>query len=144
VVSTAAWLSGARTDGEVFLGFVTCSGLLRSVEDYAAHYVSVLAAADTGSDVADAATRTGMSFSAGTKLLLASGAAIPISQLSPGDKVLAMATNVKTSRTRAETVKTVVRERDTDLIRADTAGWTWDLTVTSDHDYYPTSAVIAI
>jgi 3-dehydroquinate synthase class II len=43
-------------------------------------------------------------------LLLASGAAFPISQLKPGDKVLA--TNVKTGKTYAETVKVVILEHD--------------------------------
>ena len=46
-------------------------------------------------------------------MLLASGAAIPINQLKAGDKVLA--TNVKTGKTRAETVKAVIVEHDTDL-----------------------------
>jgi Pretoxin HINT domain len=46
-------------------------------------------------------------------VLLASGAAIPISQLKPGDKVLA--TNTKTGRTQAETVKAVIVEHDIDL-----------------------------
>ena len=46
-------------------------------------------------------------------MLLASGVAIPISQLKPGDKV--EATNVKTGRTRAETVTAVLVHHDTDL-----------------------------
>jgi Novel toxin 21/Pretoxin HINT domain len=45
-------------------------------------------------------------------VLLASGAAIPISQLKPGDKVLA--TNTKTGRTRAEPVTAVLLHHDTD------------------------------
>jgi Pretoxin HINT domain len=63
-----------------------------------------------------------MSFSAGTRVLLASGAAIPISQLKPGDKVLA--TNVRTGKTQAEPVASVLVQHDTDR---------YDLTVkTSD------------
>ena len=123
-------------------------------------------------------------------MLLASGAAIPISQLKPGDKVLA--TNVKTGRTQAEPVTAVLLHHDTDrydltvktsggnaIIEttrshlffdqttgrwtkaaalkygdhlrtsnggfasvigdkdpANAAGWMWDLTVASDHDFY--------
>jgi len=53
-----------------------------------------------------------MSFTASTKVLLASGAAIPISQLKAGDKVLA--TNVKTGKTSAEPVAAVLVHHDTD------------------------------
>jgi hypothetical protein len=55
----------------------------------------------------------GQSFTAGTKVLLASGATIPIADLKPGDKVLA--TNVKTGKTQAETVGAVLVHHDTDL-----------------------------
>ena len=78
------------------------------------------AAEDAGTDLADAGADgddidpgCDDSFSPGTKVLLASGAAIPINQLKAGDKVLA--TNVKTGKTRAETVKAVIVEHDTDL-----------------------------
>jgi hypothetical protein len=54
-----------------------------------------------------------MSFSAGTKVLLASGVAVPIASLKPGDKVLA--TNVKTGKTQAEPVTAVLLHHDTDL-----------------------------
>ena len=69
---------------------------------------------DLGStaDDADAAACGGESFTAGTKVLLASGVAIPISQINVGDKVLA--TNVKTGRTSAETVTAVMVRRDVD------------------------------
>jgi hypothetical protein len=131
-----------------------------------------------------------MSFTAGTRVLLASGATIAISQLKPGEKLLA--TNVKTGKTSAETVTAVLVHHDTDrydlriltahgtaviqttsshlfwdpashrwikaaalhygsnlsttgsarvtLLDAytpsSTSGWMWDLTVTSDHDFY--------
>jgi RHS repeat-associated protein len=75
--------------------------------------VAESAAEDASTDVdADAATCGGMSFSAGTKVLLASGAAIPISQLKPGDKVLS--TNVRTGKTSAEPVSAVLVHYDTD------------------------------
>ena len=150
-------------------------------------------AAEDASDAADeepAACPGGQSFTAGTKVLLASGAAIPISQLKPGQKVLA--TNAKTGKTQAEPVTAVLLRHDTDLydltvktahgsavihttsshlfwapttgrwIKAaalkhgthlrtpgtgsvtvlggsaprQAAGWMWDLTVASDHDFY--------
>jgi len=64
----------------------------------------------------------GESFTAETKVLLASGAAIPISALSPGDKVLA--TNTKTGKTSPEAVTAVMVKRDTDK---------YDLTIRSGH-----------
>jgi hypothetical protein len=54
-----------------------------------------------------------MSFTAATRVLLASGAAVPISQLKPGDKVLA--TNTKTGKTQPEAVTAVLVHHDTDL-----------------------------
>jgi hypothetical protein len=55
----------------------------------------------------------GESFAADTLVLLASGSAIPIARLKPGDKVLA--TNVKTGKTQAGTVSAVLVHRDYDL-----------------------------
>jgi RHS repeat-associated protein len=55
----------------------------------------------------------GQSFTGGTKVLLANGTTIRISKLKPGDKVLA--TNVKTGKTRAETVTAVLIHHDTNL-----------------------------
>jgi hypothetical protein len=63
-----------------------------------------------------------MSFSAATKVLLASGAAIPISKLTPGDEVLA--TNVRTGKTSPEPVTAVLLHHDTDR---------YDLTVKTAH-----------
>jgi hypothetical protein len=68
------------------------------------------------------AVACGESFTASTGVLLASGAAIPISALKPGDKVLA--TNVKTGKTQPETVAAVLVHHDTDL---------YNLTVKSGH-----------
>ena len=70
-------------------------------------------AAEDSSALDDAAaTCGGESFTAGTRVLLATGAAIPISQLKPGDKVLA--TNTKTGKTQAEPVTAVLVHHDTD------------------------------
>jgi hypothetical protein len=54
-----------------------------------------------------------MSFSAGTKVLLANGATVPIASLKPGDKVLA--TNTKTGKTKIETITAVMVHHDTNL-----------------------------
>jgi len=63
----------------------------------------------------------GASFTASTRVLLASGKTMPISQLKPGDIVLA--TSTKTGNTQAETITAVLVHRDSDLldlkIRAD-------------------------
>jgi RHS repeat-associated protein len=64
----------------------------------------------------------GSSFAAGTGVLLASGKAVPISSLKPGDKVLA--TNTKTGKTSPEAVTVVEVNHDTDL---------YDLSVKSSH-----------
>jgi RHS repeat-associated protein len=55
----------------------------------------------------------GCSFSPGTKVILASGKAVPISTLKPGDKVLA--TNTSSGKTSPEVVTAVEVTRDTDL-----------------------------
>jgi RHS repeat-associated protein len=82
----------------------------------------------------------GQSFTAGTKVLLASGAAIPIAGLKPGDKILA--TNVKTGKTRAETVSAVLVHHDTDLydlkIKAGTR--TAVIKTTANHLFWDSSA----
>jgi RHS repeat-associated protein len=76
--------------------------------------ISTLAAEDGGADAGDTVgSSCGLSFTGSTKVLLASGAAIPISQLKVGDKVLA--TNVKTGKTQAETVSAVLLNHDKDL-----------------------------
>jgi hypothetical protein len=82
----------------------------------------------------------GESFTADTKVLLASGAAIAIDDLKPGDKVLA--TNVKTGKTQAVAISAVMVHRDTDLydlkikagkrksvIHATVSHLFWDVTV---------------
>jgi hypothetical protein len=52
-----------------------------------------------------------MSFTSGTKVLLASGIAVPIASLKPGEKVLA--TDARTGKTRAEPVSAVLVHHDT-------------------------------
>jgi hypothetical protein len=109
------------------------------------------AAADAGADAAgdaagDTAEQTeaeeaettcgGESFTSGTKVLLASGAAVPISQLRAGER--ALATNTSTGKTQAEVVAAVLVHHDTDLydlkIRAGTQ--TSVIDTTSNHLFY--------
>jgi hypothetical protein len=64
-----------------------------------------------GTDFHLPVTCGGASFTAGTKVLLASGRAVPIADLRPGEKVLA--TNTRTGTTSAETVTAVMVRFDT-------------------------------
>jgi Pretoxin HINT domain len=91
---------------------------------------------EDGGDLADAAGCGGMSFSAGTRVLLASGAAIPISQLKPGRKVLA--TNTKTGKTSAEPVAAVLVHHDSDRydLTVKTAHGTAVINTTSSHLFW--------
>jgi RHS repeat-associated protein len=57
--------------------------------------------------------KCGQSFTPGTRVLLATGKTAPISQLKPGDKVLA--TDTKTGKNQPETVTAVEVNHDTDL-----------------------------
>ena len=96
------------------------------------------AASEAESETADdaAASCGGQSFTSGTKVLLASGAAIPISQLKPGDKVLA--TNIKTGKTQAEAVSAVLLNHDKDLydMIVRTARGSAVIHTTSNHPFY--------
>ena len=56
----------------------------------------------------------GQSFSAGSRVVLASGATLAISQLRPGAQVLA--TDPQTGKTQPETVQAVMVNHDTDLM----------------------------
>jgi RHS repeat-associated protein len=81
----------------------------------------------------------GESFTAGTKVLLASGAAIPISQLKAGDIVLA--TNTKTGKTQPEAVTAVLVHHDTDLydLAISDGGRTSVIDTTSNHLFFAPS-----
>ena len=68
---------------------------------------------DAGGGNSSCPTPGGNSFTAGTLVLLASGKAVPISQLKAGDKVLAADT--KTGKDQPETVTAVLVHHDTDL-----------------------------
>jgi Pretoxin HINT domain len=78
----------------------------------------------------------GSSFSAGTRVLLASGAAVAISSLKVGDKVLA--TSTKTGKTTPEKVAAVLLHHDTDLydLTVKTSRGTEVIDTTSSHLFW--------
>lgn len=96
------------------------------------------AAEDAGASAAErvAASCGGASFTCGSRVLLASGAAIPISQLKPGDKVLA--TNTKTGKTQAEPVSAVLVHHDTNRydLRVKTAHGSAVIDTTATHLFW--------
>jgi hypothetical protein len=87
-------------------------------------------------DFAESCAIGGESFTAGTKVLLANGKAVPISSLKPGEKVLA--TSTRTGKTRAETIAAVLVHHDTNLydltVRAN--GRTAVIDTTSNHPFW--------
>jgi len=87
-------------------------------------------------EAADSCTVGGQSFTAGTMVLLASGAAIPISQLKVGEKVLA--TSTKTGKTQPEAVAAVLVHHDTDLydLKIRGNGGTSVIDTTSNHLFW--------
>ena len=203
LTSADSWFGGGIGTGNFLAAMLTLDfGGETAAADAASSATDVAPeAANTSSD-AQAATRVllncGQSFTPGTKVLLASGAAVPIASLKVGDKVLA--TNVRTGKTQAEPVAAVLVHHDTNrydlrvktargtsvihttsnhlffdqtrgqwvkaiaLRRGDhlrtpgeatvvvlhgrsppvTTGWMWDLTVTSDHDFYVKAATTAV
>src|SRR5262249_2379481 len=94
--------------------------------------------AGAGAKAASKAMRMacGLSFTASTKVLLASGAAVAISNLKPGVKVLA--TNVKTGKTQAETVTDVMVDHDKNLydLKVKTSHGTSVIHTTSNHPFW--------
>jgi HNH/Endo VII superfamily nuclease toxins/Pretoxin HINT domain len=78
----------------------------------------------------------GNSFAAATPVLLASGKAVPISQLKAGDKVLA--DDTKTGKDQPEAVTAVMVHHDTDLydLTVKTSGGTQVIHTTSNHLFW--------
>jgi large repetitive protein len=78
----------------------------------------------------------GQSFSAGTKVLTASGALVAISKLKPGDKVLA--TNTAIGKTQAEPVAAVLVHYDKDLydLKVRATGGTSVIKTTRSHLFW--------
>ncbi len=87
-----------------------------------------------------AASCGGQSFTAGTKVLLASGAAIPISSIRRGEKVLAADT--RTGKTRAEVMTALLVHYDNDRydLRVRTARGTAVIRTTSSHLFWDPAA----
>ena len=129
------------------------SGLLSSGADAAASAVSegasgevTQAAEETaGEDAAQAGedadpascpTEGGESFTAATRVLLASGKTVPISQLKAGDKVKAVDTT--TGKAQVKTVQAVLVHYDTDLydLTVKTARGTEAIDTTSNHLFW--------
>jgi hypothetical protein len=77
-----------------------------------------------------------MSFTATTKVLLADGRSKPISQLKPGDKVLA--TSTKTGKTQPEAVAAVLVSHDTGLydLKIKAGSKTAVIHTTKDHPFW--------
>jgi RHS repeat-associated protein len=94
------------------------------------------AAEDTSLAEAAAKDCGGMSFTAGTKVLLADGKKKPIASLKPGDKVLA--TSTKTGKTSAEPVSAVLVHHDSDLynLKVRSGGTTTVIETTSNHLFW--------
>jgi hypothetical protein len=186
------FITGAATGALIEGAGILAGSLLRSGADDTASALATSRRTDL------AAACGGMSFTAGTKVLLADGKKAPISRLRPGQKILA--TNLRTGKDNAGTIAAVLVHHDTDLydlrVKAGgrtavigttrshpfwdqtarrwvkaaalkygthlrtpgggtatalggytprtTTGWMWDLTITSDHDFYVAADTTAI
>jgi RHS repeat-associated protein len=95
---------------------------------------------DEGNCPTSAATPGGSSFTAATLVLLATGKAVPISALKPGDKVLAADT--ATGKDQPETVTAVLVHHDTDLynLTINTTHGTRVIHTTSNHLFWDPAA----
>ncbi|HUN33682.1 MAG TPA: LamG-like jellyroll fold domain-containing protein [Trebonia sp.] len=92
--------------------------------------------ADPSCEVPSGDEEGGESFSASTRVLLASGKAVPISDLKVGDKVKAV--NTKTGKAQVKTVEAVLVHYDTDLydLTVKTAHGTEVIDTTSNHLFW--------
>jgi hypothetical protein len=112
---TVALTVGTAGEGEaVEVGLNVAEHAGEDVAENAGEHVAEEGVGDSLKDAVENCAG-GESFSAGTKVLLANGTAVAISQLKPGEKVLA--TNPKTGVTKAETISIVWVRHDTDLYR---------------------------
>jgi hypothetical protein len=108
-----------------------------SDDDTVATEATTTVTEEGGSTLEDlAASCGGESFSAGSQVVLASGASVAISQLWPGAQVLA--TDPQTGRTQAETVNKLWVNHDTDLmdVVVQTAGGTGTIDSTAHHLFW--------
>ena len=107
------------------------------VAEGAAEHLGEEGVADAVGDAAESCvTGGGASFTADTKVVLASGKAVPISSLKVGDKVLA--TDTKTGKTQPEAVTAVLVHHDTDLydLKVKANGLTAVIDTTSSHLFW--------
>jgi len=122
----------AATGGE---GEIEVAGA-EAAEDAGADAAEDAASDAAGDEAGQACTIGGSSFTAGTLVLLASGKAVPISQLKVGEKVLA--TSTKTGKTQPEAVAAVLVHHDTDLydLKVEDRGKTSVIDTTSNHLFW--------
>jgi hypothetical protein len=158
--------SGAAgtTAAQVKQSFIGAAWVLTSVfpvGDVIGGIAGIFDASDTAADATEAAeagrTATsaddpvaqddppcpgGSSFTPGTLVLLASGKAVPISSLKPGDKVVASDTG--TGKNQAETVTAVLLHHDTDLynLTVKTSHGTQVIHTTSSHLFWDASSLL--
>jgi hypothetical protein len=130
--TTAKQVKQSLIGAAIVLGVLITAGIAAGVVADAA----AAAAPEEGSVIARALASCGESFTAGTKVLLASGLAVPIASLKPGDKILA--TNTKTGKTQAETAAAVLLNHDTDLydLKVKTARGSAAIDTTRNHPFF--------
>jgi hypothetical protein len=127
----------SRVKAAVTVALVVATGGEGEAEVIALDAAEEGGAEQAGADAAESCG--GMSFTSGTKVLLAGGKAKPISTLAPGQKVLA--TNVKTGTTQAEAIAAVLVHHDTDLydLTIKTGSRTAVIDTTSNHSFWDAS-----
>jgi RHS repeat-associated protein len=138
---TVALTVGTAGEGEVAeIGLNAAEHVGEDVAENAGEHAAEEGAGSTVEDAATScvsgAVKGGESFTADTKVLLASGKAIPISSLKPGEKVLA--TNTRTGKTWAETISVVMVHHDTNLydLKIKAGSRTAVIETTSNHPFW--------
>jgi hypothetical protein len=110
---TVALVAATGGEGEVEIAAADAAeGAGADAAENAATHTAEDATSET-EDTAESCVVGGKSFTADTLVLLASGKTVPISQLKPGEKVLA--NNPKSGITKAETISVVMLHYDTNL-----------------------------
>jgi RHS repeat-associated protein len=141
---------GLPSEGDLYHQALGALGISDANSDYAAGHIAgdiamafipgageeEAAAAGAGAIDRKAAGLLGCSFTAATRVLLASGKTAPIGSLEPGDEVLA--TDTKTGKTTPETVTAVEVNHDTNLydLRVNTAHGTQVIHTTANHPFW--------
>ena len=134
---TVALVVGTAGEGEVAeIGLNAAEHVGEDVAENAGEHAAEEVGGDAAEDAGKSCPIGGQSFTAGTKVLLANGEAVPIASLKPGDKVLA--TNTKTGKTQAETISVVMIHQDTNLydLKIKARGRTAVIDTTSNHPFW--------